>query len=83
MFYRDKKCHLLIDVFPVRAPNSRCIQSHRLARDFEFAMIYTKGEAKVCVLGRNPWLAKMEKKAHSRFQIRTSLRTPANSEINK
>jgi len=27
--------------------------------DFEYAVRYTKGEEKVCVLDRNPWLAKM------------------------
>jgi len=30
-----------------------------LPRDFDFAVRYTKGEDKVCVLDRNPWLAKM------------------------
>jgi len=31
-----------------------------LPGDFEFAVRYTKGEENVCVLDRNPWLAKME-----------------------
>jgi len=39
--------------------NSGCIQSNRLAHAFNFAVRYTKGEEKVCVLDRNPWLAKM------------------------
>jgi len=30
-----------------------------LPGDLDFAMRYTKGEEKVCVLDRNPWLAKM------------------------
>jgi len=39
--------------------NSGCIQSNRLARAFEFDVRYTKGEEKLCVLDRNPCLAKM------------------------
>jgi len=31
-----------------------------LLGDFDFAVRYTKGEEKVCVLDRNPWLAKMK-----------------------
>jgi len=30
-----------------------------LTGDFDFTVRYTKGEEKVCVLDRNPWLAKM------------------------
>jgi len=30
-----------------------------LPGDFEFAVRYIKGEEKLCVLDRNPWLAKM------------------------
>jgi len=30
-----------------------------LPGEFEFAVRYTKGEEKVCVLDRKPWLAKM------------------------
>jgi len=36
-----------------------------LLRDFEFAVRYTKGEEKVCVLDRNPWLAKMDCRGES------------------
>jgi len=35
-----------------------------LPGDCEFAMRYTKGEEKVCVLDRNPWLAKMRETMH-------------------
>jgi len=38
---------------------SGCIQLNCLARAFDFAVRYTKGEEKVCVLDCNPWLAKM------------------------
>jgi len=41
----------------IGAPNSGCIQSNNLARAFNFAVRYTKGEEKVCVLDRNSWLA--------------------------
>jgi len=34
-------------------------QSNSLARAFDFAVRYTKGEKKVCELDRKPWLAKM------------------------
>jgi len=30
-----------------------------LPGDFDFAVRYIKGEEKVCVLDRNPWLTKM------------------------
>jgi len=44
--------------------NSGCIQSNRLALAFDFSVRYTKGEEKVCVLDRNPWLAKMNLKMY-------------------
>jgi len=46
--------------------NSGGIQSNRLARAFDFAVRYTKGEEKVCVLDRNHWLAKMPLLLHHR-----------------
>jgi len=38
-----------------------------LPGDFDFAVRSTKGEEKVCVLDRNPWLAKMVSVISSRF----------------
>jgi len=45
--------------YEIGAPNSGYIQSNRLASAFDFAVRYTKGEEKVCVPDRNPWLGKM------------------------
>jgi len=53
----------------IGAPNSGYIQSNRLARAFDFDVRYTKGEVKVCVLDRNPWLAKLHAPVNIGFVI--------------
>jgi len=42
-----------------------------LPGDFDFTVRYTKGEEKVCVLDRNPWLAKMVQRGMMPYWRRT------------
>jgi len=44
-----------------------------LPGDFNFAVRYTKGEENVCVLDRNPWLAKMQGCIIGKLRNNTSL----------